>query len=381
MIEFSIAIIEFYNSIVAQFDKIFASIGSSLMIYSSILLICIIFWVIGLAMKLIFSKTETTIFDIIKSDSRRLIITLFFLYGGFTVMTIIEETVKFIEVEIVKSGNDFFGEISDDNTSDNDIEADKIYKSFIENSGTLGKDVFEYNLIQEGKDGSKILSKNEADKVDEIISKYGVNTTTDDDDPLLASAHEFIKENKTENKSLWNFSISEFISEVCFFLSTLIQVLIRTIRMFFIILLKFAFPIAVMLSLIPKMEKTWTAWFESYITVLMWGITLSLIIVVSTFLHSALKGASAGGQFFIVIFQIVAMFCYILSPTITVMLFGGSQAMNSLTSAMSTSTALFLWKYTKQGGGEIGKGSISLGKNIKDKLTKNNPTDSPAGAE
>lgn len=127
----------------------------------------------------------------------------------------------------------------------------------------------------------------------------------------------------------------EIVTLVLSFLAGLLELLVRVVRIFILIILRFSFPIALAVTIIPGLDKTAESWWESYKTVLLWGIVLILIKLIISFSGNITLGFDDGWiQFVAALFQFIGGIFYLLSPNITVMCFGGSSAISQLPQQM-----------------------------------------------
>lgn len=170
---------------------------------------------------------------------------------------------------------------------------------------------------------------------------------------------------KSDDESVSMFSWKELVSAVLQFVARLIETLVRTIRIFILIILRFTFPIAIGVSIIPGLTKTAEAWWDSYKTVLLWGVVMIVISVIANYAQNIALGASDGTMAFMgILIQFIAAVAYLLSPNFTVMCFGGSSAVSQLPqqmiqsmSAVAAASNMVMKRVTStiQGGGNFGK--------------------------
>lgn len=170
-------------------------------------------------------------------------------------------------------------------------------------------------ILYDARQDSEAASK-KASKLDKMMSIDG-NTAEDEDD------------------SFFFMSFWEIMTMILSFLAGLIEVLVRMVRMFILIILRFSFPIALAVTIIPGMEETAKSWWDSYKTVLMWGLVLILIKMIISFSGNITTGFDdMWVQIVAALFQFIGAVFYLLSPNITVMCFGGSSAMSQLPQQM-----------------------------------------------
>ncbi len=138
-----------------------------------------------------------------------------------------------------------------------------------------------------------------------------------------------------EDESIFFMSFWEIITLLLSFLAGLIEVVVRMVRMFILIVLRFSFPIALGVTIIPGLEKTAESWWESYKTVLLWGVVLILVRLIISFSANMTAGFDDSAvQIVAALFQFIGGVFYLLSPNITVMCFGGSSAVSQLPQQM-----------------------------------------------
>ena len=170
---------------------------------------------------------------------------------------------------------------------------------------------------------------------------------------------------QNDDESVSMFSWKELVSAILQFISRLLETLVRTIRIFILIILRFTFPIAIAVSIIPGLTKTAEAWWDSYKTVLLWGVVMIVISIISAYAQNITLGASDGTMAFMgILVQFIGAVAYLLSPNLTVMCFGGSSAVSQLPqqmiqsmSAVAAASNMVMKKVTSnvRGGAKFGQ--------------------------
>lgn len=168
------------------------------------------------------------------------------------------------------------------------------------------------------------------------------------------------------SRSIFFMSFWEIITLILSFISGLIEVLVRMVRMFILIVLRFSFPIALGVTIIPGLEKTAESWWDSYKTVLLWGVVLILVRLIISFSGNITAGFDDSSvQIVAALFQFIGAVFYLLSPNITVMCFGGSSAVSQLpqqmVQSMSAVAALTAVSFKKgfKGANRVRTGAVS----------------------
>lgn len=209
----------------------------------------------------------------------------------------------------------------------------------------------------------------EAKEMDELFIQQGL-TYRALDDAQVANANKakmqsyFSAESnvvESEDSAWYKVTFVEIVTKILSFFAGLLEVLVRMVRMFILIILRFTFPIALALSIIPGMESTIKSWWESYYTILMWGVTLIIVKFIISISASITVGAEDSTAAIMgAIFQFVGGVCYLLSPSITVMCFGGNSVVSQLPQQMVQAGAavMSMTKWGLDKAGVTGPGGV-----------------------
>lgn len=106
----------------------------------------------------------------------------------------------------------------------------------------------------------------------------------------------------------------------------LFKLLMRVFQLLLMGLMQIVFPLAITLSLIPTMEKTWESWLQNYIGIMLLGVTLSVINGMMGIIHASVMAE----PLFSILMMFVTGVMYLLAPAISVILFGGSGSISGL---------------------------------------------------
>lgn len=192
----------------------------------------------------------------------------------------------------------------------------------------------------------------------------------------MSSVNEF-QEKYTKyqrDKPMIEWTGTEIVVYILEIIGALITLLMTVFQLMLLALFKLGFPIACALSLLPTMEKTWQTWLQGYISIILLGVTMSLIQTLFSII-SASAGIDPGTA---VVTLFVTSIFLLISPAISVMLFGGSAAISGLPQqtmmagglifkagqgiySMATKGGSFAFSPTGQSGGSTPGGSSSSG--------------------
>jgi hypothetical protein len=222
-------------------------------------------------------------------------------------------------------------------------------------------------------------------KASAMAAKWEVYRDMDPDDLMLGAASDDI--------SIWRSSLADIIAMLFLFVGAVFKVIILFIRGCLLFVFRVALPISIALSFIPTFENAVKDWWDNYKTLALMLVTMTCIEALMTaswlVTRTSVDIPSAGIVNALVAF--IGGILYLLTPTITVMLFGGSQAMAGLSQqvmsagammvAASKLTGSFIYNKNKEGkvGGVAGIGACSIG-GVKELFKKSSEEGGGAGA-
>lgn len=363
------ALLTYFTKLSSILDNV---IGSNVFItakyFTYTMSITIFAWVVFTGFQYMLIQDKDKKIDLHKKGIQFCLLILFS-YCGFGLVTLTEKAFRFIEMDILVMSDKVFD--SDKDYSGGEHELTDAFKQFTNHPATtsIAKMSYHRSLTSAAKDEFKKLSAADCDIVSPLITQVvqEEETASDKRNPGLLQP-ELYKQEAEDEKSWWNTSLPELISQLIHFITALLIIIVQTIRLVFLLILKFTFPLALVLSLFPYTENSWKTWIESFMSILLWGITLSSIGMISSFFTNAIPKIGDASTWFILLIQVAIVFLVILSPTLTTMIFGASQGMNSITSTFSTQAGAFLiagGKPVAKGAGKgLGKGITGTGKGL-----------------
>lgn len=367
-------LIDWITSTEAKFDTEFMSMTSAFWSgYYAIFLTPFIIWLIFLGFKIMYRvKAET----LIKERDRALAIT-FFMVVGFTALPVIEGIGKELNNVVSKGGQNFIESFAKrdlrsvnerkrqailkygnhvntqrplDLSSDDDVNG--FFSQMVQNSGGIGYFVLANACDEEAANQYRCLSENQAKTVNDIMERSGralelsaiqaadAEAQKKADRIAHLSPDSMIGQEGTKI-TLWDLDVVDIITMFFELLGTVMMVFMRCIRLFLLAFSRFTFPIALALSYIPTCHDTWKAWLDSYKTIILWSVVIILIGVITQMTTAIfiVSNDSLETRFMGAIFVLLFGLLYLLSPTITVINFGGSQAISGMPSQIWSSAA------------------------------------------
>jgi uncharacterized membrane protein YgcG len=262
--------------------------------------------------------------------------------------------------------------------------------AFINQLDTHERILFDQMTLSTAKDMSKVLLPNEVDRINDMISasgamdtqmkealkgdvqnfknaaaaaeKWGVYKDISPDQLMLGAAGEDV--------SIWRASFADLIAMLFTFIGAVFKIIILFIRGCLLFIFRTAFPIVVALSFIPTFENALKEWWDNYKTLALMLVTMIVIetLMSVSWLTSRTAADVPAAGIINALVAFVGGILYLLTPTITVMLFGGSQAMAGISQQIMTAGGLMVGSakiatsavYHKNQDGTTG-GAVSLG--------------------
>lgn len=156
---------------------------------------------------------------------------------------------------------------------------------------------------------------------------------------LDAAQHEF----EENSFSFFSMDLDEMVATLVSYFALIIQIIIRAIRMVFLIIFKVAFPVVVLLSIFPTKKKILATYFEAYTGFLLWTVVIVLVEIANKVIYATLtvNGDGDANTALVIIFGIIIMITNTVVPNITVMLFGGNTVSATVFSAITNSVAQY----------------------------------------
>jgi hypothetical protein len=264
----------------------------------------------------------------------------------------------------------------------NDPELKAFLDQRAKESGTIGIISFDLECIEAAESQYKTLLPEEIVRIREIISESGAidaklknslnqkltnfeveKQITDNFNAFReANPDNFEAGDMTSEKPLWRKSFSELLAELFTFVGALLALIMKFLRTGILYLFRFALPIVVCLSFLPGEEDAWKKWWQNYKTLALMLVTFTIIESLSrmgwlaTRAYAHVDGIATANA---VMAFIIGIF-YILSPTLTVMMFGGSQTMGSISGQIMGAGAL-MYGLTRSPAKTIMKDKVNEG--------------------
>jgi hypothetical protein len=265
---------------------------------------------------------------------------------------------------------------------------------FINGLSAHEKILFDQGTLDAAKDMSKVLLPGDAAEIQDIISRSGAMDTETDkvlkdgmtefkNASEMASKWETFKDMDPEKLmlgvasdevSLWRSSIADIIAVLFLLVGTVFKIIILFIRGCLLFVFRMALPVSVALSFMPTFENAVKDWWENYKVLALMLVTMTIIETLMTASWLATRVAtdvpSAGLTNALV--ALIGGILYLLTPTITVMMFGGSQAMSGLSQQVISAGAMMVAAAKLTGSmiynkdAKTGKtgGAVAVGANI-----------------
>jgi hypothetical protein len=329
----------------------------------------------------------------LKSEFTKLMSTSLLLMVGFAGMPLTEYMVSLFNTELqntvadapkrmkeamkVKASDEakaFIEKLEQMNASADDPQVDKFLNSLSFHS----KAILSQQVDSEASRQSKQLSQEEISEIRQLISKSGVKdrvllnddlkddfkklTNTSDGLARVEALQNLNPDELMEQVSDMDFGLfsGNFIPNVLTFLLLLVGALFKIVIVFMrgalVFIFWMAFPIVVALSFVPTMEDTVKEWWNSFKPILLLTVTLTLIEAIANMvmMHNLAEG-NVGGITNALAALVVGIM-YLMSPQISVMLFGGGSAVAGLGQATTTGGMAMY------GGATLVKGALFGGK-------------------
>jgi conjugative transposon TraJ protein len=196
------------------------------------------------------------------------------------------------------------------------------------------------------------------------------------------------REQQARNRSWWEkitdsfgnvmFNIGVFLLkillEILSFAKQAIYVIMNFLRLFFLIILGMAGPIAFTLSLFPSFENSLSNWFAKYISIYLWAPICNIISIIlcqaeSTMVNLLLTGGSEMSfitvAVMLVIFYVIGFYSYLSIPTIaTWVVQGGASSLELASTLQGARKAALL------AGGVAAAGSGKVAGSVKNMINK-----------
>jgi hypothetical protein len=234
-----------------------------------------------------------------------------------------------------------------------------------EESARIQKIMSESGAMDVGTDKVLQDGMTELKNASEMAAKWETFKNMDPDKLMLGAASDDIS-------IIWS-PFSDIIAMLFLFVGAVFKVIILFVRGCLLFVFRVALPITVALSFIPSFERAVKDWWENYKVLALMLVTMTCIETLMTASWLVTRGATDIPSAGIVnaLVALVGGILYLLTPTITVMLFGGSQAMAGLSQQIMSAGAMMVAVskmagsliYSKSKEGKVG-GAAGLGMNI-----------------
>jgi hypothetical protein len=213
----------------------------------------------------------------------------------------------------------------------------------------------------------KVLKTNmtEFKNAAEMAKKWEVYRDMDPEDLMLGAASDDI--------SIWRASFADIIAMLFLFVGTVFKVIILFIRGCLLFVFRVALPISIALSFMPTFENAVKDWWDSYKTLALMLVTMTIIesLMTASWLATRVSTDIPAAGMTNALVALVGGILYLLTPTITVMLFGGSQAMAGISQQIMTAGTLMVAGakkassaiYNKDDKGKVG-GAVGVGQQV-----------------
>ncbi|GHT16748.1 hypothetical protein AGMMS4956_19740 [Bacteroidia bacterium] len=246
---------------------------------------------------------------------------------------------------------------------------------FIRNNTTTENILLDQTAQQEAKKQSQVLDKQDVARLQEIQHESGAadnltNIILETDIAALKDINKIEAKNKTwdavrnmnpenfeietEDKSLLSWGPVDIVTSIFTILGALIQVIILFIRGVLLIILRFSLPIVIAMSFFPTFEGVVKEWWESYKSLALWLIPITVIEVISQ-VSWCVARTNVDIENVGIMNAMTAFVCgilYLLVPTLTSMMFGGSPAMAGISQQIMSAGAV-MYSLTKGAAGSI----------------------------
>jgi hypothetical protein len=271
--------------------------------------------------------------------------------------------------------------------------------AFINGLTTHEKILFDQGALDAAKNMSNVLLPDEAAYIQKAMSESGA-LDTETDKVLKAGMTEFKNASEMAAKwdvyrqmdpdqlmlgaasdevSIWYSSFADIVAMLFLFVGTVFKVIILFIRGCLLFVFRVALPVSIALSFIPTFENAVKDWWDNYKTLALMLVTMTIIETLMTASWLATRVATdipAAGMTNALV-ALVGGMLYLLTPTITVMLFGGSQAMAGISQQILSAGALMVASakkagssiYSKDEKGKVG-GAVGIGQQVAAGLKK-----------
>jgi hypothetical protein len=223
--------------------------------------------------------------------------------------------------------------------------------------GPIALIAFDNDVMRETEKASRTLTGNEVTRVGEIITESGAYSYTfqnavDDQKAIISEVQTLNKLNRlkdidpknysaTDSFGILDFTLTDLFIVIFEWIGTLFQIVVRVMRMILLIMFRLTLPITLAITLLPTFESALKSWWEGYKTIALMLIPITLVNILT---HLAwLISNTIADNMAITLFNAVIAFLsgglYMITPTLTVIFFGGSQQVASLPQQMIMSGA------------------------------------------
>ena len=233
---------------------------------------------------------------------------------------------------------------------------------FINGLSAHEKILFDQGTLNAAKDMSQVLLPEEANRLQKLMSESGAMDTGTDkvlqdgmaefkNASAMAAKWETYRDMDPEklmlgaasdDVSIWRSSFADIIAMVFLFVGTVFKVIILFIRGCLLFVFRVSLPVSIALSFMPTFESAVKDWWENYKTLALMLVTMTAIETLMTASWLATRVAAdvpAAGMTNALV-ALIGGILYLLTPTITVMMFGGSQAMAGLSQQVMSAGAM-----------------------------------------
>ncbi|MDR3188578.1 MAG: hypothetical protein LBT94_05270, partial [Prevotellaceae bacterium] len=235
---------------------------------------------------------------------------------------------------------------------------------FINGLSAHEKILFDQSTLNAAKDMSNVLLPDEAKHIQHIMSESGaVDKETDKvlqkgmtefkNASAMAAKWEVYRNMDPESLmlgaasddvSLWSSSPAEIIAMLFLFIGAVFKIIILFVRGCLLFVFRVSMPIAIALSFVPTFEGAVKDWWENYKTLALMLVTMTCIeaLMTASWLISRTSVDVENAGIINALVAFIGGILYLLTPTITVMLFGGSQAMAGLSQQVMSAGAMMV---------------------------------------
>ncbi|MDR1226909.1 MAG: hypothetical protein LBK47_08450 [Prevotellaceae bacterium] len=236
--------------------------------------------------------------------------------------------------------------------------------AFINGLSAHERILFDQMTLDAAKDMSNVLLPDEAERLQAMISESGA-MSKGTDKVLQSGMTEFKNASKLAEKwevyrnmdpeklmlggasdeiSFWSMSFADIVTLLFTLIGALFKLIITFIRGCLLFVFRVSLPISIALSFIPTFEGAVKEWFSNYKTLALMLVTITCIeaLMAASWLITRTSVDISSAGFINAVVAFIGGILYLLVPTITVMLFGGSQAMAGLGQQITTTMGVML---------------------------------------